>query len=253
MLHRADLYFFSPTGGTKKVGEAFAGAIAKEIHRIDLGEKEPLKEKSQAELMIAAFPVFGGRIPSVAAEKLSRLKGEGRKAVTLAVYGNRAYEDALLEGNDILTKGGFQIIASGAFIAQHSIIPDVAKGRPDEQDLEEIRAFAQRVSKKLEEGIVDEIHVPGNRPYKQGMHMPVGADSRSSCSLCGRCEKVCPVGAVEIREGAVRTDPEKCILCMACVCGCPEHVRILPDVFADRSRQILKGLDQVRKENEVFL
>ena len=43
-----------------------------------------------------AMPVFGGRIPAVAAEKLGELKGSGKKAVTLVVYGNRAYEEQML-------------------------------------------------------------------------------------------------------------------------------------------------------------
>ena len=65
-------------------------------------------------------------IPSVVREKIKTLAGEGKKAVTIAVYGNRAYEDALLEMNDILIQGGFTVIASAAFVAQHSIVPEVA-------------------------------------------------------------------------------------------------------------------------------
>lgn len=61
--------------------------------------------------MVAA-PVFGGRIPSIVAEKLNELEGHGKKAVTLVVYGNRAYEDALLELNNVVEDRGFQVAAS---------------------------------------------------------------------------------------------------------------------------------------------
>ena len=106
-----EVYYFSPTGGTKKVSSIFADAMEKEVIWHDLGSKEPMMEKPEGEMTVVASPVFGGRIPSVVREKIEKFSGTGKKAVTIAVYGNRAYEDALLEMNDILTKCGFTVIA----------------------------------------------------------------------------------------------------------------------------------------------
>ena len=145
MSDTMEVYYFSPTGGTKKVSDIFAAAIGKEVIWHDLGDKQTLAEKPQGELIVVAAPVFAGRIPSVVREKIKTLAGEGKKAVTIAVYGNRAYEDALLEMNDILIQGGFTVIASAAFVAQHSIVPEVGAGRPDAEDIKEIRAFAETV------------------------------------------------------------------------------------------------------------
>lgn len=124
MLNRTELYYFSPTGGTKEVGEIFCGEISENVKLVDLGEPKSMVEEAQSELIVAAVPVFGGRIPAVAAKKLSELDGRGKKAVTLAVYGTRAYEDALLELNNVLEERGFQIAASAALIARHSIVPE---------------------------------------------------------------------------------------------------------------------------------
>lgn len=129
-----EVYYFSPTGGTKKVSSIFADAMEKEVIWHDLGSKEPMMEKPEGEMTVVASPVFGGRIPSVVREKIEKFSGTGKKAVTIAVYGNRAYEDALLEMNDILTKCGFTVIASGAFVAQHSMAPEIGAGRPDGED-----------------------------------------------------------------------------------------------------------------------
>ena len=145
MSDKMEVYYFSPTGGTKKVSGIFAAAVGKEAVWHDLGDKQTVIEQPQGELIAVAAPVFAGRIPSVVREKIKMLCGEGKKAVAIAVYGNRAYEDALLEMNDILMQAGFTVIAAAAFVAQHSIVPEVGAGRPDAEDEKEIRAFAEAV------------------------------------------------------------------------------------------------------------
>ena len=100
MLKAVDLYFFSPTGGTKKAGGALACGISENVNEHDLAEKTLNMPSSDA--VIVAVPVFAGRIPAFAAEKLAKLNGIGKKAVTAVVYGVRAYDDALIELNDIM-------------------------------------------------------------------------------------------------------------------------------------------------------
>ena len=101
------------------------------------------------------------------------------------VYGTRAYEDALLELNDIMREKGFQVVASAALIARHSIVPEVGKGRPDGQDREEILSFAKKVLERSQEGTDSPVDVPGDRPYKAGMNMPVTPLSLPSCVQWG--------------------------------------------------------------------
>ena len=126
-------------------------------------------------------------------QKIKTLAGEGKKAVTIAVYGNRAYEDALLEMNDILIQGGFTVIASAAFVAQHSIVPEVGAGRPDAEDIKEIRTFAEAVKSSTS---AENVHVPGNRPYKPEMNVAAAPLSLPTCTSCGACAKICPTDAI---------------------------------------------------------
>ena len=102
MSDKMEVYYFSPTGGTNKVSSIFAAAVGKEVIWHDLGDKQTAIEQPQGELIAVAAPVFAGRIPSVVSEKIKMLCGKGKKAVAIAVYGNRAYEDALLEMHGIL-------------------------------------------------------------------------------------------------------------------------------------------------------
>ena len=249
MSDTMEVYYFSPTGGTKKVSDIFAVAIDKEVIWYNLGDKQALAEKPQGELIVVAAPVFAGRIPSVVREKIKTLAGMGKKAVTIAVYGNRAYEDALLEMNDILIQGGFTVIATAAFVAQHSIVPEVGAGRPDAEDIKEIRTFAETVKSNTS---AENVHVPGNRPYKPEMNVVAAPLSLPSCTACGACAKSCPTDAISNEDGKMATDAAKCILCMACIHACPKQARMLPPPVQEKTDNMLAAFKAVRNKNEVF-
>lgn len=253
MLKETILYYFSPTGGTKKVGESFCAAFSETVRMDDLGVKNKPIEQPDCDVVVIAAPVFGGRIPAVAIEKIKGLNGTGKKAVTLAVYGTRAYDDALLELNGTTEGCGFEIIASAALIAQHSIVPIVGQGRPDAKDVADIQGFAKMVLEKLATGNTEKISVPGNVPYKDHMTVPATPVSTAACNKCGACEAVCPTGAIHIEENGVITELGKCVLCMACVAHCPKHGRILPPPLQEGMNAKLGALKDIRRDNEYFL
>ena len=73
------------------------------------------------------------------------IHGNNTPAVAVCVYGNRDYDDALLEIKDTLNGNGFRTFAAGAFIGRHCIFPKVAEGRPDASDLEKLPHSARDV------------------------------------------------------------------------------------------------------------
>lgn len=253
MLQETMLYYFSPTGGTKKAGESFCNALAKSIEKVDLGVKDTPVEQAACDVVVIAAPVFGGRIPTVAIDKIKALDGKSKKAVTIAVYGTRAYEDALLELNHTAEECGFEIVSSAALIAQHSIVPIVGQGRPDASDIDDIQNFAKKVLEKLNVGDTKKVEVPGNTPYKDHMTVPASPISTAACNKCGACEAICPTDAIRVNENGVVTELEKCILCMACITHCPKQGRILPPPMQAGMNEKLGALKEVRRENEFFL
>lgn len=86
---------FSPTGGTKKVADFLANELSRDITNVDLSNgKEDFHRFSltKEDVAVVAVPSYSGRVPSAAAERISKIQGNGAKAIIVCVYGNRAYE-----------------------------------------------------------------------------------------------------------------------------------------------------------------
>lgn len=251
MLKTVDFYYFSPTGGTEKAGKAIASAVAEAVNAISLSDKAVRNPSS--DVIVVAAPVFSGRIPAIVADKIAELNGEGKKAITAVVYGVRAYEDALLELNNIVKNSSFEVVASAALVAQHSIVPEVGAGRPDKADIEEIQQFAKNALNALEDGKTVTVAVPGNYPYKEVKKGSANPISLAACTGCGYCASVCPTEAVTLTDKEVLTDVDKCIMCMACAAKCPAHSRVLPPPIQEGLTQKLSLFKNIHRENEFYL
>ena len=187
MLNKLTVLCFSPTGGTAKAAGFTASALAESAETVDLLRPVTPRTFTMEDTVLIAMPVFGGRIPAYALEQLRAFQGGNAKAVTLAVFGNRDFDDALLELNDAAAAAGFKVIASAAPIAEHSMVRSIGAGRPDAQDQKELAAFAGQVLAKLEKGDDSTPEVPGNRPYKESENKPWAPVVSEACIKCGRC------------------------------------------------------------------
>lgn len=246
--------YFSPCGSTESLAREAAETLDCDCVAIHLTNRDCLFPTFAADdLVVVAGPVYSGRIPAPMADKLKQLKGNGARALALSVYGNRAYEDALLETTDLLTQAGFAVIAAGAFIARHVFVPEVARDRPNEDDFSQIRDLALSFAKKAASGTTQTIQVPGNRPYRAGFKAVVTPTvSMQDCRKCFICVNACPTGAID------KTDPSKvdvnlCINCMRCVECCSEGLRDLPEAAKAMIHTKLSPLISVTKPNEVFI
>lgn len=157
------------------------------------------------------------------------LKGDYTPAVIAAVYGNRHYDDALLQMKDILTEQGFVVIAAGAFLAEHSVFPSVASGRPDARDKAAMEDFAAKCCSLLKKKDIKEygeIMLPGTPGYDGFSYegVPFKPCGDEKCIGCGACVKICPQKAI-CAENPCQTDEERCIACGACIKACPTGAR----------------------------
>ena len=123
---------FSPTGGTERASGYIANALEGETVAVDLTDSGlgfRTVAMTKEDVAVIAVPSYGGRVPAVAAERLGMMRGNGAQAVLVCVYGNRAYEDTLVELEDAAKGAGFRVIAAVSAIAEHSIVRQFAAGR----------------------------------------------------------------------------------------------------------------------------
>lgn len=245
---------FSPTGGTREVCEYICKGIGKKPLVTDLCVKEGqirLPEIHEEDLVIIAMPVFAGRVPALAVERLKRIQSNHAKCAVVAVYGNRAYDDALLEMQDVATEMGFRVVAVVSAVAEHSIARVYAVGRPDAEDRKELAAFGAAIINKVE-GIdaYKPLSLPGNRPYRAGNTGPFPtADER--CTGCGTCQELCPADAIPA-DNLRSVNKEACISCMRCLSVCPTKARNIGQVEMMVTEK-LKTLCATRKGNKLFV
>lgn len=246
---------FSPTGGTRAVAGMLSRALDADAFRIDLTSPYAAHEEvalSADDVAVIAMPCYYGRVPVLAAKRLAEVAGHGARAVIVAVYGNRAYDDELIELKDLAEASGFRVVAAVAAVAEHSIVRQYAEGRPDAEDDAVLRGFAAQIADKLVRGDDHAPEVPGQRPYKA---LPDGGNvpqADSACIHCGKCADFCPASAIDPAH-LETADPARCISCMCCVSVCPVQAR---DIAADKRAGItahLKDVCSVRKSPELYL
>ncbi|BBD08555.1 EFR1 family ferrodoxin [Desulfovibrio ferrophilus] len=258
------LVYFSPTGTTKRVVHGIAAGIRPcTIEEVDIttprAREMPLLSSGE-ELLIVAVPVYMGRVPGLLSEWLNSIQAHDTPTVCVVVYGNRVYDNALLELKDIVTRRGCVPIAGAAYVGEHSFSNSEtpSKGRPDKEDLGHAERFGRKIREKLQSisslSQVSDVVVPGTRPYG-GITKLWDVDFiavSDLCVRCGVCAEVCPVGAVDAHESA-RIDHEKCITCCACIKKCPQGARTMKPGLVMEARRRVNTLFVERKAPEYFL
>lgn len=251
--------FFSPTHSSKKIALAITNTLSasleakKEVQDLTLpGGRTQIRAWRTGEALVLAFPVYAGRVPLVLEAVLKSLEGCGAPAVIAAVYGNRDYDDALLEAKDLLTQRGFKVIAAAAFIAEHSLTSKVGTGRPDAADMRLVVDFACAAARKIAEPTSAIITVKGRRPYKErGAAAPLSPKTGPNCTECMICGAGCPMGVISARNP--RLVNQGCIRCFACVKACPEGAKYFEDEKIAQFQAMLESKCSARKEPELFL
>lgn len=263
------LVYFSPTGATKRIIERIAYGISHStVEIVDITKPEGRKQQLQTaenELLIIGVPVYFGRVQTNAIEWLHTIEAHNTPTVCIVVYGNREYDDALLELKDTMVKNGCLPIACAAYIGEHSFSNSeapIAAGRPDADDLSQAELFGEKIKEKILSipsiSYIIDITVPGNYPYVDmidGKKMLSSVDFiavDNNCSQCGVCAQYCPVGAID-PENSASIDTKKCILCHVCIKKCPANARTTKNDMIKNIALRLSQTFQDRKEPIFFL
>ncbi len=255
--NKLNLIYFSATNTTRQVLASVAGGmgIATVVHYdITFGLQEDLNFKDD-EVVVFGMPVYAGRIPKIAASYIERVKGKETPAIVVCVYGNRDYEDALLELNDVVTANGFRVVSAAAFIGQHAIFPKMGSCRPDESDHRMAASFGYESYQNLlripHATQIPEIKLKGNFPYRDVKPIALFPSGSERCNLCGKCAANCPAQAID-RHNPLVTNQALCIACGRCVAICPQGARHFDgSLYLETAQRFYANFTE-RKTCEVF-
>lgn len=243
-IKKVHAVYFTGTGTTKKIVTAISEEIARllqaklEISDFSLpSQRIKAFDFSQEELVVFGTFVVAGRVPNVILPFLNTIKGKQTNALPIVLYGNRSYDDALIELHDILKARGLRSIAAAAFIGEHSFSDTLAKNRPDIEDMNIAKAFAYNVVQKIcsANQSIGPIEIPGRPfPYRK-YYQPLNIDGEpvnflkakpvtdASCIDCKLCADICPMGSIDRRD--VQNITGICIKCCACIKKCPAQAK----------------------------
>lgn len=263
--------YFSATTTTDRVVNALSQAISEQLNQPNIkrfdftlpdSRQVPLSFNKN-ELVIIGTPVIAGRVPNLLLPYLNQTKADNSYAVVVSLYGNRNYDDALMELSQIMKAAGAKVIAGGAFIGEHSFSRILGKGRPDANDMLIVKEFAKKISMKILNEDVSEPKIPGNQPlapyYTPRDRHGNGIDIRKvkpktndKCINCLICAKSCPLGSINFDN--VREVPGICMKCCACIKKCPTGAKYFDDTgYLYHMKELEDLYSKDRKEPEYYL
>jgi len=234
--------YFSGTGTTEKVVTRLARALAQKLgaeHKAH-DYTQPAGRTGQLtfgpdELVVLGTPVYAGRVPNLLLPFVrDSIRGGGTLAVPVVLYGNRDFDDGLIELRNVMIDNGFCPVGGAAIVGEHSFSTVLGAGRPDGEDMALVDALAEQVSEKVRglTGLPAPVAVEGCdpiRPYytpRDRNGQPIKdflkakpVTDRDKCVRCGLCARLCPMGAIDPND--VSSVVGKCIKCCACVKKCP--------------------------------
>lgn len=272
MNKKINAMYFSATDTTKKVVSQIAKEISENtgnetpINTIDFTLPEARKEPvafTKDDVVIVGTPVIAGRVPNVLLKYLNSITGNGALAVAVVLYGNRNYDDALIELKDILESNGFKVIGAAAFIGEHSFSKILAQNRPDKKDMSILNDFANKIYTKITtQSEFETVAVNGNQPYRK-YYMPknkegipvdirkVTPKTNADCINCKLCVSICPMGSIDSNDTSKLNGI--CMKCGACIKKCPVNAKYYDDENYLRHKHELEIDFASRKEPELFL
>lgn len=247
MIHRICAVYFSGTGTTEKVVRRVADSLSKELKMegFETFDFTPLSFREQplvfgeGDFVILGVPTIAGRVPNLLLPYLKTLKGEGALGAAIALYGNRNFDDCLVELQDLMETAGIKVIAGGSFVGEHSFSKVLGKNRPDGEDLRIADQMAEKIAEKLYSDTAGEsAELPGERPYRpyyqprdrQGNSIDirkVKPKTNDRCIGCKLCARICPLGSIDFED--VSDVRGICMKCCACIKKCPTGAKYFDD------------------------
>lgn len=245
------ILYFSATGNTKRMAEALAERLQDELldllPRIKNGDCSEIRSEQP---FVICSPVYVSELPAFVADYLKKASFRGSREV-YGVFTNGGYSG--IAGGQLKRivrrkKLQFKGYAEFKLVSNH-ITNKSHRDLSDEEIRERFRAAllraddAARVIRSgdcfrnrrifLLEYLVTLPLAPVFFRLNQGTK---GFRAGDRCISCGKCERLCPMNMIELRDGKPVWNADHCAHCMSCIQNCPPEAIEFKTVTEGRRR-----------------
>lgn len=230
------IIYFSGTGNTRLVAERIAEILGDDIVRI--GKDTPTTLSiTEGERVVWAFPVYSWGVPPVmrqfiAQVRFTSLPGNHFMVCTCGDDAGLTYE---MWSNDIEDRGwtpcgGFSVFMPNVYVSLPTFDVDSVQLTQKKLDVAKKRVEEIANAIKIEEcevevyrGVMAKMKTKVIYPwFMRKLTSPEKFRHTDACVECGVCERSCPMGNIEVRNGGPRWG-DNCAMCLACYHSCPQH------------------------------
>ena len=231
----ARIVYFSGTGCTAKVAEAFHGVLDRRGIQTSVTEIDGRQTSvSAADLLVLLYPVYAANAPQPVREWLADLpQGKGCSAIVISVSGGGSVSPntaCRVYPIGQLGKKGYRVVCDQMIVMPSNFFLSYSDAlcalllreapRRAERILDDALAGLVRHSRPLlRDRLLTRmlgIERYGSRIFGQRLH----TDAR--CTGCGLCARQCPHGNIALRDGKP-VFGARCVLCTRCLYGCPAN------------------------------
>ena len=227
------ILWFSATGNSRYVAQKIAKIIDDEtvnlFDRIRNGDNSPLTSEKP---WVLVCPTYAWQIPHIVAQWLEKTELNGSKKIYTVMTCGGEIANAGEPLRRLCSKKNLKyygcagiVMPDNYFVMFEEVPPEKAKriimdseGRISEiadliKDGKRLPEPEKKLLYKLYSGIINKVFYGMSVTAKPFY-------STDACVGCGKCEKVCPLGNVSLKDGKPAWG-DKCTHCMACICLCP--------------------------------
>lgn len=270
--NRIVVVYYSATGNTRgvalKLGKQLADKLGVPMEEMNYAPPAVRKKHymfSAEDLVLFATPVYAGRVPNKMLPFVEGgFTGGDALAIPVIIFGNRSFDNGLIELRNLLEQNGFHTVAAAAVATSHVFSEVIAPGRPDETDWAVLCQFTSKVASRIQTmtEYPAPVEVPGDNPPTV-YYTPLGVDGKPSmflkakpqtyegmCDGCGICVEACPMSAISAEDPT--QVPGTCIKCQACIKICPTQAKYFADENFLSHVKMLELNYTARKEPQVF-
>lgn len=242
------LAFFSATGNTAQMAEVIREKFIElgvEVDMLDItsySDRHGEVDLGPYDAFILGAPIYSNRAPRIVREWLETLDGKGKRSSTFFTYGGFDVHPTHYLTRKILEGQGFVLVSSAEFLGKHTFNLggwSAMVDRPDQTDFDVAREYVEETHKRfigentgtpgeLEKTKYTEKELDDFENFRFMVVTQLPTRGGEECSMCMKCEEMCPTQAMNAENGEAERD--KCILCLRCVSNCPEGALKINDL-----------------------